>query len=184
VSQPKSFEQSFQECCDELRPLQPSGSQGGAAVSRFDVAAWLQNLPLPGVVCSLCGSFCGALIARYMYWKPHADRLAKLQAALDKGLADMKANRAPEPSPELLKVIADFKSLLEQLLTELRGKVSPDELNGPRDATFAQAVRNGARDHEADEAAHLIADKFGKSLSAPPNAGTPPGAQPPGPPRT
>src|SRR5262249_5390366 len=108
----------------------------------------------------------------------------KLQAALDKGLVEMKANRATEPSPELLKVIEEIKSLQGQILTELRGKVSPNELNGAHDATFAEATRNGARDHEADEAASMIADKFGKPLLAPPRAGTPPAPQPPGPPRT
>jgi hypothetical protein len=174
MSQPKTFEQLFQECCDELRAQQPGGSQGGAAVSRSDWAEWLRYLPIPGLVCSLSGAFCGALIAKYMHWDPQKARQAKLQASLDQGLAEMKANRATEPSPELLKVIEEIKSLQGQILTELRGMVPAEDLNSARDAIFAEAARNGARDHEAEEVAELIADKFGKPLVAPRNPGTPP----------
>src|SRR5262249_16719799 len=160
MSQPQSFDQLSRECCDELRARHPRGGQGEAAVSRFDWAEWLRYLPIAGVVCSLGGTVIGTLIARHVFWNPQKAQLAKPQADLEKALQEKKTSRAPEPSPEMLEGIAELMSLMEKLLTELRGKVTPDELNSAQDACFAKAADLGARDHEADEVAHMITDKF------------------------
>jgi hypothetical protein len=184
MSQPKSLDQMHQECCEELRRLDPGGGRPGPAVGKGGVE-WL-----PLVVSTVWGLI-SITITYLVVWRPlkaelkqsrdatdrsrdATDKLRedvdKLRDALDKDLAERRTNsQSPFPSPVTLKLIEERKPSLQQSLAELRGKVGPEALDGARNRLYMVLAELGAPPMHAEEVVEIIIDVVVKPLVAPPD---------------
>jgi hypothetical protein len=174
MSEPKSLDQLHQECLRELQSVGAGEDQRGFELTR--AVEWLPYLPLLGMTWSAMS----LTIWYLLIFSPLKRKLKELRELLDRHLLEMRKNGTTELSPEVQKLIAEQRPLLEQGLAELQGKVTTDGLNGARHEVAAHLETLGAPAAEADEAAAIVTDIVGKPLLARPNAGKPPpSGQPP-----
>jgi hypothetical protein len=188
VSQLKSLDQMHQECCDELRRLDPGGGRPGPAVSMTGGGEWL--LLVGPTVTVVWG-----IITWFLIWGPlradlkkHRedgtksrdamdglrDSMASLQEALDKDLAERRMNpRSAYPGPATVKLIEKLKPTMQQGLAEVRGKVTPEVLDGAHKRLCAVLEDLGAPSMHAEEVAQIVIDIVGKPLLASPAEPTP-----------